>query len=283
MILAVTNTKTYLFAALLIGASLMAAVASAVEYGPDAKMILPKDYRQWVFLSSGLGMSYTQSATPNPNPGFDNVFVNPEAYQAFMKTGTWPDKTVLILEARGSDSKVSINKDGRVQTNIVGIEGHVKDASHGGWAFYSFGNGAQQEGTLLPKTATCYSCHEQNAAVDTTFVQFYPTLIEIAKSRGTYKDTEATAASSPAAVSKRYSLDGTVISMDIKRRTLVVQHGDIPGSMAAMTMSYSAGKTEDLAKVAPGNQIHADVVINTDEMHLEDITVTGHPNPKNAR
>jgi Cu/Ag efflux protein CusF len=281
--LVVMKTKTNIIVALLICASLMAAVASAVEYGPDAKMILPKDYRQWVFLSSGLGMSYTQSATPNPNPGFDNVFVNPEAYQAFMKTGTWPDKTVLILEARASDSKVSINKDGRVQTNIVGIEAHVKDSSHGGWAFYSFGNGAEQEGTLLPRTATCYSCHEQNAAVDTTFVQFYPTLIEVAKSKGTFKDTERSTASPPAAPSKRYSLDGTVISMDVKRRTLVVQHGDIPGFMAAMTMPYSAGKTEDLAKVASGDQIHADVVVNADEMHLENISVTGHPNSKNTQ
>jgi hypothetical protein len=31
----------------------------------------------------------------------------------------------------------------------------------------------------------CYSCHEQHAAVDTTFVQFYPTLLEIAKKKGT--------------------------------------------------------------------------------------------------
>jgi hypothetical protein len=37
----------------------------------------------------------------------------------------------------------------------------------------------------VPKEAECYSCHEQHAAVDTTFVQFYPTLIELAKSKGT--------------------------------------------------------------------------------------------------
>ncbi len=196
----VTNTKTSLVVALLIGSSLLAVAASALEYGSDAKMILPKDYREWVFLSSGLGMSYAQSATPNPNPGFDNVFVNPEAYHAYLKTGTWPDKTVLILEARASDSKVSINKDGRVQTNVVGIEAHVKDASHGGWAFYSFGNGTQQEGTLFPKSANCYSCHEQNAAVDTTFVQFYPTLIDVAKANGTFKDTERSSAAPPAAL-----------------------------------------------------------------------------------
>ena len=29
----------------------------------------------------------------------------------------------------------------------------------------------------------CYSCHEQHGAVDTTFVQFYPTLIDAAKQK----------------------------------------------------------------------------------------------------
>jgi hypothetical protein len=38
---------------------------------------------------------------------------------------------------------------------------------------------------MIPTTATCYSCHSEHAAVDTTFVQFYPTLLPIAKSKGT--------------------------------------------------------------------------------------------------
>jgi len=177
---------TKLFAVGLLFVALLAAAAGAVEYTADAKMVFPADYRQWVFLSSGLGMAYVPPAEARANPNFDNVFVNPEAYQGFLKTGTWPDKTVMILEIRGSDSKLSINKDGRVQTGLVAIEAHVKDASRGGWAFYAFRNGAK-EGTLLPKTADCYSCHQQAGAVDTTFVQFYPTLIEIAKDKGTFK------------------------------------------------------------------------------------------------
>jgi Cu/Ag efflux protein CusF len=270
-------TKTNFIVTLLFCGTLLAVTASAIDYSPDAKMVLPKDYREWVFLSSGLGMTYIPSSAPNANPNFDNVFVNPEAYQSFLKTGTWPDKTVLILEGRASDSKVSINKDGRMQTNVVGVEAHVKDASRGGWAFYSFGNGTQQVGTLLPKTASCYSCHEQNAAVDTTFVQFYPTLEDIAKAKGTYtvRSAETT--------SKRYALDGVVKSIDVQQRTLIVQHGEIPGFMAAMTMSYSAGKTEDLAKIAAGDQIHADVVVNPDEMHLENIAVTGQSKTKSTR
>ena len=170
-------------------ALLSAAIAVAQQYNKDGELTLPKDYREWVFLSSGLGMTYDAAATANGKPPFENVFVNPAAYQAFLKTGTWPDKTVIILEVRASDSRVSINKDGRIQTNFVGIEAHVKDSARGGWAFYGFHNGGEK-GTLFPKTADCYSCHQQNGATDTTFVQFYPTLIDAAKKKGTFKETE---------------------------------------------------------------------------------------------
>jgi hypothetical protein len=61
----------------------------------------------------------------------------------------------------------------------------VKDESRfpGKWAFFGFDSDGPAK--QVPKEAECYSCHEQHAAVDTTFVQFYPTLIEFAKSKGT--------------------------------------------------------------------------------------------------
>jgi Cytochrome P460 len=160
---------------------LSALLAAQIQYTPDSKLSLPKDYREWIFLTSGLGMSYAPAAKDSPNPSFDNVFVNPSSYQSFLKTGTWPDKTVLVLELRGSDNHASITTAGRSQTTVTGIEVHVKDSSKGGWSFYN------REGTLFPKTADCYSCHEKNGSVDTTFVQYYPTLIDTAKSKGTYK------------------------------------------------------------------------------------------------
>lgn len=177
--------KRLSLAFLAVGA-LFAQTGGPIQYNKDGSFVLPKDYREWVFLSSGLNMTYGPNAGNAENPRFENVFVNPQAYRAFLKDGVWPDQTAMILEIRSSDSKVSINKDGRVQTNVTAIEAHVKDASRGGWAFYGFQNRAA-EGKLFPKTADCYSCHENNAAVDTTFVQFYPTLIDIAKAHGTFK------------------------------------------------------------------------------------------------
>lgn len=64
----------------------------------------------------------------------------------------------------------------------------MKDAAQfpgNGWAFFGFGKSSI--GKLLPHTQDCYSCHLEHGAVDNTFVQFYPVLLEIAKQRGTLK------------------------------------------------------------------------------------------------
>jgi hypothetical protein len=160
-----------------------------LQYDNEGRMLFPKDYRGWTFVTSGLGMTYGPAATVDSagNPRFDNVFVNPAAYRSFLESGAWPDRTVLILEVRGSDSKASINRGGHFQTGVAAIEAHVKDTARGGWAFYAFPNGAA-ESKMIARTADCYSCHEQNGAVDTTFVQFYPTLVDIATRKGTLKN-----------------------------------------------------------------------------------------------
>jgi hypothetical protein len=159
------------------------------QYTADGQMRLPANYREWVFLSSGLAMTYGPAGQTNAqgNPRFDNVFVSPAAYKGFLKTGIWPEKTVMVLEIRDSDSHVSINKDGRVQTGLAAVEVHVKDSSRfkGGWAFFGFNK--SDTAKLIPATANCYSCHAEHGAVDTTFVQFYPTLIDVAKQKGTLK------------------------------------------------------------------------------------------------
>ena len=117
---------------------------------------------------------------------FDNVFVNPEAYKTFAETGTWPDKTMLVLEVRRAEDKGSINQQGNYQgADVMGLEVHVKDEERfpGKWAFCGFNNG--KTGKIFPFSADCYTCHAEHAAVDTTFVQFYPTLLPIATRKGT--------------------------------------------------------------------------------------------------
>lgn len=165
-----------------------AAGAAAIHgpvYSSDGRLQMPTDYRQWVYLSTGFDMSYS----PRQEVGhhmFDNVFVEPGAYQIFKNTGSWPDKTVMVLESRSALDKGSINKGGNFQsTEVMGVEVHVKDTQRfaGGWAFFAFED--EKPATMIPVSASCYSCHATHAAVDTTFVQFYPTLLPIATDKGT--------------------------------------------------------------------------------------------------
>lgn len=180
-----------LFTLLLVAAAGMAILTAQDEpqYTSAGEMRMPANYREWIFLSAGLAMTYGPAGQTNAegNPRFDNVFVQPFAYRSFLKSGKWPDKTVMVLEVRDSNSHVSINNGGRVQTGVAAVEVHVKDEKRfkGGWAFFAF----QKTDTakLVPTTANCYSCHEQHGSVDTTFVQFYPTLIDVAKQKGTFK------------------------------------------------------------------------------------------------
>jgi hypothetical protein len=162
-----------------------AAPGEIPEYTSDAQLRLPENYRQWVYLSSGFDMSYSPAASMAGHHMFDNVFVNPAAYQVFQKTGTWPDKTILVLEVRGAEGRGSINQKGNFQGDVMGLEVHVKDEARfpGNWAFFGFDD--NKTAKMTPTSATCYSCHSDHAAVDTTFVQFYPTLLPIAKSKKT--------------------------------------------------------------------------------------------------
>jgi hypothetical protein len=156
-------------------------------YNAKGQLQLPANYREWIYLSTGMDMNYTPNATQAAgNSSFDNVFVNPEAWRSFQSTGTWPDKTMLVLEGRRASSQGSINRSGHYQsTDRTGLEVHIKDAKRfpGGWAFVSFDNGI--DGRVFPPVADCYTCHQQHAAVDTTFVQFYPTLLPLATTKHT--------------------------------------------------------------------------------------------------
>ena len=156
------------------------------SYTDDGRLRPPADYREWVYLSSGFDMSYSPPAAAKAGHSmFDNVFVNPEAYRYFERAGTWPDGTTLVLELRGAGHNGSINTAGSFQSeDVMGVEVHVKDAARGGWAFYEFDG--QAPARMLPKQASCYSCHRDHGAVDTTFVQFYPTLAPLAKQKHTF-------------------------------------------------------------------------------------------------
>src|SRR5205809_2552145 len=129
----------------------------------DNQLVRPANYREWIWLSSGLGMSYGPAAQSSgaADPRFDNVFVTPEAYRSFLKTGRWPNKTTFVLEFRSSHTHGSINKDGHFQGDLIGIEAEVKDESRfpEKWGFFPFRGSERSAKPASPATTDCQSCH----------------------------------------------------------------------------------------------------------------------------
>lgn len=156
------------------------------QYTAGNQLLRPENYREWIFLSAGLGMNYSPMA--GGHDMFTNVFVPQWAYKEFVKSGHWPDKTMFVVEERGAQTLGSINKHGNFQTDLMGLGVEVKDARiPDKWAYFNFDEDTKSA-AANPKPA-CFQCHENNAAVEHSFVQFYPTLKPIAKKFGTYKQS----------------------------------------------------------------------------------------------
>lgn len=164
--------------------------ASPAQFTNDGKLIRPAAYRKWIYLSSGYGMSYSQSsASDSDHLMFTNVFVNPSSYDYFAQHGTWPDKTVFVLEEYGSSSKGSINQHGHFQSELMGLDVEVKDERRfvDKWAYFGFDAAQEAASAAKPGKNQCWQCHDQSAAVEHSFVQFYPELLKIAREKGTIK------------------------------------------------------------------------------------------------
>jgi YHS domain-containing protein len=155
------------------------------QYTSDNRLARPVNYRNWIYLSSSLGLQYEPGANP-ADPAFENVYVNPSAYSEFMKSGKWPDKTIFVLEIRRSMDKGTFAQGGRYQGELVTIEAAVKDESRfpEKWAYFGLGRNAESA-RAIPKTESCFTCHSANAAVENSFAQFYPTVFAVAKEKGT--------------------------------------------------------------------------------------------------
>jgi tetratricopeptide (TPR) repeat protein len=177
---------------------------SAPQFNEKGELLFPADYREWVYLSSGIGMTYGPAAAiAMDNPMFDNVYVNPKAFAAFKETGTWPDGTMFVLEIRYSTTNGSINKGGFYQTDVAAIEAAVKDTKRfpRAWGYFNFRGGMRAPAVAaapLGANAGCNACHEPNGAVENTFTQFYPTALAIAESKGTVKPSYKPPVGSPA-------------------------------------------------------------------------------------
>jgi hypothetical protein len=145
------------------------------QYDGKGQLLRPAHYREWMFLSAGFGMNY--SPEPGSHEMFTNVFVQRWAYNEFLNSGKWPEQSMFVIDERDAASRSSINQKGHYQTDLTELAIEVKDSARNAdkWAYYGFDADGKSAGAM-PIGNGCWSCHEAHAAVEHTFVQFYPTL-----------------------------------------------------------------------------------------------------------
>lgn len=161
------------------------------QFTPDGKMKLPTGYREWVFIGSPLTPNALNGGKAS-FPEFHNVYVERKNFDAYQKTGTFPEGTVLVKElvllekpTFPDGSQQAPSGRGYFDGAFNGMDVSVKDtkrfAKTNGWGYFTFGHHAEPYETTAAESsvAECAGCHIANVAkTDMTYVQFYPVLRE---------------------------------------------------------------------------------------------------------
>jgi Cytochrome P460 len=153
------------------------------RYVNGGELVRPSDYRRWVFVGASLGLTYSPSPAMAGRQMFHHTYLAPRAYDAYLRTGDFPDKTMLVLELYDADQKAEPATGGWFESQRRAVEVAVKDRQRFpdcGWAYFTFSQGGRDatSATPFPASAGCVGCHREHAAHDNVFTQFYPILRE---------------------------------------------------------------------------------------------------------
>lgn len=172
-------------------------------FEPDGKLKLPDPavFRKWVFVGAPLtpeGLNdgkYNCDAngancTKTNFPEYHNVYIQEKNVDAYLKTGEFPEGTVIVKELNRvldptfpDSSRTEPSGRGYFPGRFNGIDITVKDskrfAKTNNWGFFTFGHHAlpYAETAAESSVAECAGCHIANVAkTDMTWIQFYPIL-----------------------------------------------------------------------------------------------------------
>ena len=129
-------------------------LAQQPRFTEAGELLLPEDYREWVFVGSSLGMSYKEGSTAPAERNFHHVYLEPEAYRQYRRSGAFPEGTMLAMEVYSAGSKASINRQGSFSDEFLRVEVAVKDSARWdeGWAYFDFGGPEPRpRSTAFPK------------------------------------------------------------------------------------------------------------------------------------
>ena len=151
-----------------------------LEFTSEGKLKQPVGYRKWMYVGTPL--------TPNdlnggeaPFPEFHAVYIDPESFAHYEKTGEYRDGTVMIKELSSVGTKEATSGKGYFMGDFTGLEVSIKDSKRfkdepGYWAYFSFGHKYPLKAEAPMNAAgTCNKCH-QDSAKNFVFSQYYPVL-----------------------------------------------------------------------------------------------------------
>jgi Cytochrome P460 len=135
----------------------------------------PAETERWILVGASLGLGYSDATEDGPGM-FHRVYLEPTAYDYYLRTGHFRNGTMLALAIRQPARRVAPSRAGWTEGELAALELAVKDTARfaGGWAYFDFGRAAPAARAL--PADRCARCHAQHAARDNVFVQFYPQL-----------------------------------------------------------------------------------------------------------
>ena len=180
--------RVILFCLVLIGTIALSIVMAAppatvpgIEFTAEGKLKLPTDYRHWMYVGA--------SVTPNDLnrgaalfPEFHSVYIDPESFAEYEKTGKYRDGTVVVKELASVGGKEEPSGKGYFMGGFNSLEVAIKDSKRfkdepGYWAYFSFEYKPTAEKEAGPHaTVACNKCHQDSAEEDFVFSQDYPVL-----------------------------------------------------------------------------------------------------------
>src|SRR3954452_25348576 len=152
-----------------------------VEFTADGKLKKPEGYRQWVYVGTPLTPNELNGGAA-PFPDFHAVYIDPESYAEYQRSGKFRDGTVMVKELVGIGAKEASSGKGYFMGDFIGLETSVKDSNRfkdepGHWAYFSFGHKYPLHKEAEKESAvSCNACHAATAGEDDVFTQYYPVL-----------------------------------------------------------------------------------------------------------
>ena len=158
------------------------------RFNTQGELLQPNGFRNWVFIGSPL-TPHALNGGSAAFPEYHNVYVQPQALAHYMKTGEWPEGTMMVKELQltkegthPDGSRNEVSGRGYFPAEPNGLDVSVKDSrrfsSTRNWGFFNFGHHAPPyTASAAPApVSACAECHTANAHEDMVFSDFYAQL-----------------------------------------------------------------------------------------------------------